>query len=275
MKRVPKRGYHPVTSYGIVLFAFFRSETQNEPSCHFLLYQRRDTYEYIEFVKGMWETKAQALRFFSLMSEEERRRLQEHSFDDLWNDFWIRRASAANVDMINRAKAKYERIRPFIEEMIASTTALGPAAPWGFPKGRKNVGESGTACALREFEEETRMPRSSVTLVPETHPIEEHYRGSDGRQYSTVYYMAQYFPENLTRGGTTELKAAQCATPPLLATPHGIRKHTASNEAYRVRWFPLSEALKLLDPYRQEVLAQVKRIIENKGILLSKETRIE
>ena len=69
MRAHTKRSY-PITSYGIILFVQRKDEDFkiDQTKIQFLLYQRRDTYEYIEFVRGMWETMEDVKRFFSLMS---------------------------------------------------------------------------------------------------------------------------------------------------------------------------------------------------------------
>ena len=71
-RTISKRN-RPITSYGIILFVQRKNdESKTEPTNqNFLLYQRRDTYEYIEFIRGMWETIDEVKNYFSLMSNEE------------------------------------------------------------------------------------------------------------------------------------------------------------------------------------------------------------
>ena len=51
--RIHSKRVYPITSYGIILFVQrTNDESKTEPTKqNFLLYQRRDTYEYIEFIR--------------------------------------------------------------------------------------------------------------------------------------------------------------------------------------------------------------------------------
>ena len=252
-----KRSY-PITSYGIILFVrrkYDESETYPVRQ-NFLLYQRRDTYEYIEFIRGMWDTIDEVKNFFSLMSNEERRRIQNHTFDELWNDFWVRRPSGLNDHTLNRSRTKYDQIQPYIKDIINETEGgIGEEAPWGFPKGRKNSGETAVMCAVREFEEETHINRETLQVWDKT-TIIENFMGSDDRPYSTVYYIAEYKPLE------APLTPEGCILPSLIETPKGIRKYTASNEAFRIQWFSFEDAQEKLPPFRQVILSQAMKHID-------------
>lgn len=264
MRTHVKRSY-PITSYGIILFVKWKDEDSKiDPrdkarppetvKTSFLLYQRRDTYEYIEFIRGIWENIDEVKNFFSLMSVEERHRLENYTFDEIWNDFWIRRPSRLNNHPLIRPRTKYAQIKPFIKDIIKETSANGEEAPWGFPKGRKNSGENQVVCAVREFEEETRINKNSIR-VWDTFFLTENFIGSDDRQYSTIYYIAEYKPSE------SPLTPSECKLPPLIETPKGIRKYTVSNEAFRVKWFSFDEAQKKLPRFRQEILTQAAKCI--------------
>jgi len=220
-----------------------------------LLYQRRDTYEYIEFIRGMWETIDEVKNYFSLMSNEERRRLQNYTFDELWDDFWIRRHSGVNDHTLNRSRTKYSQIQPYIKDIVKETRGkVGEEAPWGFPKGRKNSGENPVMCAVREFEEETHISRDTLQVWDKT-SLTENFIGSDGRSYATVYYIAEYKPSD------PPLTQKECDLPSLIETPKGIRKYTASNEAFRIQWFSLKDAQKKLPQFRQDILSKASKCI--------------
>ena len=255
MRPHTKRSY-PITSYGIILFVHRKDdESKTEPiKTNFLLYQRRDTYEYIEFIRGMWENIDDVKIFFSLMSAEERHRLLNHTFDELWNDFWVRHTSGLKDHTLSRPRTKYAQIEPFIKNIIEETSANGEEAPWGFPKGRKNSGENQIMCAVREFEEETHINRECIQ-VWDTPSLTENFIGSDNRQYATVYYIAEYKPS------PPPLSQDECKLPPLIETPNGIRKYTASNEAFRVQWFSFDEAQDKLPRFRQTILSQASKCV--------------
>ena len=62
-------------------------------------------------------------------------------------------------------------------------------AEWGFPKGRREVGESDYNCAIREFSEETGYPISSLIKIRNIVPFEEIFTGSNYKSYKHKYYL--------------------------------------------------------------------------------------
>ncbi len=232
----------------------------------FLLFQRRDTYEYIEFLRGLWATDDEVRILLSLMSREERRRIREYLFDELWDDFWVRRSARMYVDTAPRARAKYASVRPRLGEFLDTTCTAAAEAPYGFPSGRKNSGEGTIECALREFEEETRIDRHDVVVWRDVKPLVENFLGSNGKHYCRIYYVAEFAPRWAraplfgARPGGEETKSGDLSLDPLprlVATPNGIRKLTVTNEAYRIGWFYPGEAMGKLDARRQAILKKV------------------
>ena len=72
---------------------------------------------------------------------------------------------------------------------------------WGFPKGRRMRGETDLACAVREFNEETNIPRESYVLLNNL-MLEETFMGLNGIRYRHIYFIALLkYPEmiNLTQ----------------------------------------------------------------------------
>jgi 8-oxo-dGTP pyrophosphatase MutT (NUDIX family) len=60
---------------------------------------------------------------------------------------------------------------------------------WGFPKGRRMRGETDLACAVREFTEETNIPRHAYLLLNNI-ILEETFTGLNGVRYKHIYYVA-------------------------------------------------------------------------------------
>jgi hypothetical protein len=90
----------PITSYGIILFS------RNENGILFLLYQRRDNFEYMDFLRGLWQSESQLPSLFELMSYDERDRLRNYTFDELWNDLWVKHDSKIYREGYSMAKNK-------------------------------------------------------------------------------------------------------------------------------------------------------------------------
>lgn len=60
---------------------------------------------------------------------------------------------------------------------------------WGFPKGRRVRCESDVECAIREFNEETNIPRDAYTIVNNI-ILEETFVGLNGITYRHLYFVA-------------------------------------------------------------------------------------
>ena len=73
---------------------------------------------------------------------------------------------------------------------------------WGFPKGRRNFGETNYDCALREAEEETGYPQSHMFPIKSMFPYHEIFRGSNYKTYKHVYYLTY-----INRESDTEFKS--------------------------------------------------------------------
>jgi 8-oxo-dGTP pyrophosphatase MutT (NUDIX family) len=60
---------------------------------------------------------------------------------------------------------------------------------WGFPKGRRMRAETDLDCAIREFNEETNIPREAYVILRNI-TLEETFMGPNGVRYRHVYFVA-------------------------------------------------------------------------------------
>ena len=60
---------------------------------------------------------------------------------------------------------------------------------WEFPKGRRNFKEKDLDCALREFEEETGLPKKNIKVIENLIPFEEMFLGSNHKSYKHKYFV--------------------------------------------------------------------------------------
>ena len=221
----------PITSYGILLF-----HRDPDGKIWYLLSQRRDTIEYADFLRGRYSLDTLAT-YFSLMTIEERKRLENYEFDELWDDLWVNHDNRYYRDVKPKALARYEANQQLKEKYLTETTPFKTEPGWGFPKGKKNPKETELQCAFREFKEETRLHIDYRNLL-NLPPSKEIFKGSNGKMYGTVYYISQ----------TDTLL-------PIIKIPTtGIRNETISEEVCNLRWCTLQEALELLPPWRQKLL---------------------
>jgi len=228
-----------IKSYGLIVYAI------NGKEIRYLLFQRRDTYEYMDFIRGMWSTNADLFNLFSGMSIPERCRLRDYTFSEIWNDLWINKFSRL-CKCSTHQKIKFNTVKSSIPFILESTNSFIKEAPWGFPKGRKDAKEKAKDCALREFREETKIFESIE--IKEIIPIFESYLGSDNKIYETNYFVG-------------ELKNVMypCLTP----SCKSIRKTTISEESNDVKWCTLHEASFFLNKRLFDILKKVDGMLGN------------
>lgn len=235
---------NPITSYGLIVFC------KVEGVIKFLIYQRRDNYEYMDILRGNWNTEKRLKELFQALSMDERNRMRLYTFDELWDDLWVSRWTNGYKEGYTKARQKYESMRPKLAEYLE----IGPIfenvePPWGFPKGKKNTssGESNKECALREFGEETKLLTDQIVIWDSSHFI-ENYKGNNGKPYCTYYFIAE---------SQTELEISR--TP----TPECIRQDTLSDEAEDAKWVTAEEASVKLCARRQTLLKKALHFIES------------
>ena len=236
----------PITSHGLILYT-----VTPEKNVLFLLYQRRDNFEYIDFLRGLWSHENQIPLMFSSMSEEERLRIRYYTFEELWDDLWVDHTTKVYNEGFIRSKNKFESIKHRIPEILDTTYSQVKGTNWGFPKGKKDYyNETSIDCAIREFKEETNLEVSPDNIIS-TKPYVENFRGSNNKYYSTCYYLA---------------KLKEPVYPGKYATPQCIRKDTLSDEASEVMWFTFEEVCARLNPKRQSIARKVFEYIQNNDL---------
>lgn len=234
--------HHPIVSYGLILF----STSNNEPM--FLLYQRRDSYEYTDLIRGTYSNEERFKELVSCLCNEEKERLEKYSFKELWDDLWVSHNTRLYYQGYEAAKRKFERYKDKIKE-VHSSSKMTLEPPWGFPKGRKsyNKKEADIECALREFSEETGLSTDSIKIL-NVKPFIEIYKGNNGASYKTEYFI----------GKSDDLMKIQ-----KIETPQCIRNLTVSDEASDVKWVSAGQACLKLEPRRQVILKGVIHLIDS------------
>jgi 8-oxo-dGTP pyrophosphatase MutT (NUDIX family) len=116
---------------------------------------------------------------------------------------------------------------------------------WGFPKGRRMRGETDIACAVREFGEETNIPREAFVVLKNI-VLEETFTGLNSVQYKHLYFVAMLTDPNA-------IDLTQRFTP------------MQRREISGIAWKSLDEAEELIRPHHVEragMLVQLRAAIE-------------
>jgi 8-oxo-dGTP pyrophosphatase MutT (NUDIX family) len=170
----------------------------------FLLVQRANTYEFLEFVRGKYdENDTLALTsMFAEMTYEEKSRIFHFDIRELRRYFAY--LDADNSSLTTSISAKFNVLKQnkeLFDKLIQTKSDNGDTG-WEFPKGRRNnKQECAKVCALREFEEETGISQKKIILLP-FEPFSETFTGSNTKVYKTTYYFAvchDVSVQNITR----------------------------------------------------------------------------
>jgi 8-oxo-dGTP pyrophosphatase MutT (NUDIX family) len=202
----------PITSYGVIIFrvktptwnqaeALVQTDRANltglelaQPNIEYLLIMRKDSIGFIEIMRGKYRLNDREYikRHLAGMTKEEREKLLSFSFDVLWESLWgpPQEGTHAYRNEKEQARQKLEALRPEMEELIKECPPPWDTPEWGFPKGRKDIGESEYACAMRELWEETNIKESQIVVARNMDPIKETFYGTNGIQYCHKYYIA-------------------------------------------------------------------------------------
>src|SRR6185503_10926509 len=100
------KGDTSIVSYGLIIYRVRydnsinqssqtsqTSQTSQNPTIEFLLQQRRDTFEYMDILLGTWKTVEELVTLISLITPEEKERLRNYIFSELWNDLFLNKNS--------------------------------------------------------------------------------------------------------------------------------------------------------------------------------------
>lgn len=229
----------PIISFGIVAFRYELDETQ------FLMIRRKDSFGYIDFIRGKYSpyNLTQLLNTVDEMSLEEKSRILSLPFEKLWKDMWGETSISNNqfkneevsskkkFDMLNEGLMTDEGFYT-LKDIVNMSKTKWSETEWEFPKGRRNQKEKDLDCALREFEEETGIPKNNLSVVENILPFEEIFIGSDHKSYKHKYLLA--FVEN-----------------DIMNTKDLLNNYQVT-EVSKIEWKTLDNCLESIRPYHLE-----------------------
>lgn len=170
---------YPIVSYGIILYDISQKK--------YLMICRSKSFGYIEFLSGNYSVNntIQIQYLIDEMSMEEKTRLLDWNFIDLWTELWYRKP------LDEKSKKKFNYLKTgILQNMIETSITRWETPEWEFPKGRKKIHEKMIDCAVREFIEETGYTKNDIKIIDNVVPFEEVFIGSNIKTYKHKYYLA-------------------------------------------------------------------------------------
>ena len=153
---------------------------------HVLMIRRKDSMSFAEFMRGKYDPLdiPYVSTLVKNMTLKEQASVASDSFESNWRQMWG--DDRMTSDYI-QSRDKFNALdrMALMRHNISDYTE----PEWGFPKGRRMRGESDLACAVREFDEETNIPRESFVVLKNI-VLTETFMGLNNVQYKHVYFVA-------------------------------------------------------------------------------------
>jgi 8-oxo-dGTP pyrophosphatase MutT (NUDIX family) len=182
-----KKCSKPTMSCGLILLNYPNLPTDPE-KVKLLMVRRKHSMAYTEFIRGKYDItdKEYIKKLISNMTVGEHMMLCNATFSELWTSHWGigRDHHSHEYDVSNK---KFEDLD--ISKLINEVGTGYSESEWGFPKGRRLHRESDIDCAIREFSEETNIPRNSY-IICNNLILSEEFTGTNGIKYKHTYYIA-------------------------------------------------------------------------------------
>ena len=244
----------PIISYGIILFR------QSNEGLQYLMIRRKDSFGYIDIIRGKYTPHniPQIQRSIDEMSMEEKHRLLNEPYENLWKMLWGDNGIQHRGEGTSLAK-KFEILKneldevkneekPSLEYLIQNSKTVWQETEWEFPKGHRNFQEKDVETALREFEEETGYSKENITIIDNIIPYEEIFIGSNHKSYKHKYYVAYL--------NTDTIQSMQ---------------NYQKTEVSKIEWKTVDECLSSIRPYNLEkknIIKNVNQVLLNYILLL-------
>lgn len=226
----------PVLSCGVLLID---SPTlpADPASVRVLMIRRKDSMSFAEFMRGKYDVNNEEYvsTLIKNMTLKEQAGIACESFETLWKQLWGDDRTSSDFAPSREKFNQLDRVRLMRENLSEYTEP-----EWGFPKGRRMRGETDMACAVREFGEETNIPRDAYTVLKNI-MFEETFMGLNNVRYRHVYFVAMLTQPDL-------INLAQRFTP------------MQRREISGVAWKTLAEAEGLIRPHHVERMGMLNQL---------------
>lgn len=242
------------------------SRAKEKYCIEYLLVRRKDSLNYVEFIRGKYDLDDLKFLYqvFSEISIDERNRIREKSFSELWKRLWKNETVPQIPSASNSfsspdyfmAEQRFHHLKSgyvtgtdqsiSIEILLNGTSSKYSSPEWGFPKGKRNRRESDFDCARRELFEETRCSAEHYVILPQLNCVSETFKGSNNVFYKHLYFVACHKSDKSIDLHMTD--------PDQLA------------EIGDIGWFTADQVLRLFRPYdveRKTLLMRLDNVLSN------------
>jgi ADP-ribose pyrophosphatase YjhB (NUDIX family) len=183
------------------------------------------------------------------MTNYEKKNIITKDFDSLWNNLWG--GETLGSKYMNEKKISREKMQILqtgliindkivtLEDIILNSKTTWTDPEWGFPKGRRNYQERDYATGLREFVEETGIPKTKINLIQNVCQYEETFTGSNFKSYTHKYFLAVIDDNTL--------------------------QNFQRSEVGQIGWYNYNEAIKQIRPYNLEkidILHKINKVLQ-------------
>lgn len=231
----------PVLSCGILLIDR-RQLPVNPDEIHVLMIRRKDSMSFAEFLRGKYDPTNLPYvgTLVKNMTLKEQVAIATEPFETLWKNLWGDDRSSSDFQTSKERFYALDRLALMKDNLSEYTEP-----EWGFPKGRRMRGETDLACAVREFTEETNIPREAYVLLNNI-VLEETFTGLNGVRYRHIYSVGLLQSPDL-------VNLTQKFTP------------MQRREISGIAWKTMREAMSLIRPHhveRRAMLGSLRSILE-------------
>jgi 8-oxo-dGTP pyrophosphatase MutT (NUDIX family) len=195
-----KNGHHfkvcsfPVTSLGIICFKLYPNK-----DVKYLYILRRHSYSYVELVRSKNYMPDEYIEVLARgLTYEEKNVLLNLDFDTIWHQLWTVKDRGPFLRDYETSKEGFVSRIERVKNILNSIDIEYYEAEWGFPKGRRNYGETDLECAMREFREETQLKDSDYKIIRLNNldTFTEEFQASNNVKYRHIYFPAVMITEN-------------------------------------------------------------------------------
>jgi 8-oxo-dGTP pyrophosphatase MutT (NUDIX family) len=237
----------PITSYGIILFR------SSEKGVQFLMIRRKDSFGYIDYLRGKYSPYNihQIQNSVNEMSISEKEKILKEPFDELWKQMWGDNISKSQYKSEEYASSRkneliksgvlVNNVTVSLQDIVNNSHTGWDETEWEFPKGRRDHKEKDLECALREFQEETGISQSKISVIENAMPFEEIFIGTNHKSYKHKYFLA-YMNE----------------TDDLLC-------NYQKSEVSKIEWKTYDECLESIRPYnleKKKLIVNINKVLQ-------------